>query len=94
MNTATSADFEALFDELKQLRADLAKVAKVTESLVKHAGGEATDFATEAGEQAWKKAKGSFEDVTKQIEERPLGSAAIALGVGVLLGLIVSGRRG
>ena len=83
---STNADLEALAEELRQLRNDLHKVAKTTERLVKDAGEE----AVEMGEDTWRSAK---EKVERKIEERPLGSAAIALGIGVVLGLLVGGRR-
>ena len=82
----TAEDFEALADELKRLRADLDRVAKATETLVRDARADAMD----AGAETWRTAK---EKVEHQIEERPFASAAIALGVGLVLGFLVSGRR-
>ena len=81
----TTADFEALAEELKQLRADLGKVAAATETLVSNAGKNARAY----GQEGWKNAK---ETVERQIEEQPVASAAIALAIGVALGLIVSRR--
>jgi ElaB/YqjD/DUF883 family membrane-anchored ribosome-binding protein len=83
---ATSADLEALNAELKRLRADLDRVARATEKLVKNAGED----AMAAGEEAWSNAR---EKIERRIEERPLGAAAIALGIGMVLGFLFGGRR-
>jgi ElaB/YqjD/DUF883 family membrane-anchored ribosome-binding protein len=82
----TAADLEALTKELNRLRADLDRIAKATEKLVRHAGEEALD----AGSEAWGTAR---ETIERKIEERPIGAAAIAFGVGIVLGLIFGHRR-
>lgn len=81
----TTADLAALTKELERLRNDLSKVAKATESLVRNA----RDDAMEMGGEVWESAK---EKVERRVEEHPLQSAAIALGVGVVLGMLFSRR--
>lgn len=79
------ADLDALNAQLNRLRADLAKVADATEKLVRNAGED----ALESGEEMWESAK---ERVERHIEEQPLKTAAIAMGIGVVLGMLFSRR--
>jgi ElaB/YqjD/DUF883 family membrane-anchored ribosome-binding protein len=86
MAMGIAADLEALTKELGRLRADLDRIAGATETLVRHAGDEAMD----AGREGFDNAR---ENIERRIEERPLSAAVIALGAGIVLGLIFAGRR-
>jgi ElaB/YqjD/DUF883 family membrane-anchored ribosome-binding protein len=83
---STASDLAALTKELNRLRADLDRVARATETLVRDAGEEALD----AGREAWGSAR---ENIERKIEERPLGAAAVAIGIGIVLGMLFGGRR-
>lgn len=83
---STNADLAALTEQLAKLRTDLDKVSKAAETLLRSAGAD----AVETGSAAWASAKETLE---RKIEERPIGAAAIALGIGVILGLLFGGRR-
>jgi ElaB/YqjD/DUF883 family membrane-anchored ribosome-binding protein len=72
--------------ELNRLRTDLDRIAKATETLVRNAGDEAFDV----GREAFNSARDNLE---RKIEERPLSAAAIALGAGIVLGLLFGTRR-
>jgi ElaB/YqjD/DUF883 family membrane-anchored ribosome-binding protein len=91
--STTEQDVQALADELKQLRAEFAKIAKLLEQTARHAGDEATQAARDAGERAWTEVKSRADHLTQRIEEKPVASTAMAFGIGVLIGLIFSGRR-
>lgn len=82
----TAADLETLTKELNRLRTDLDRIAKAAETLIRDAGDE----AVEAGQNAWTSAR---DKVERQVEERPLGVAAIAFGIGIVLGIFFGGRR-
>ncbi|MBI3675146.1 MAG: hypothetical protein HY243_00830 [Proteobacteria bacterium] len=93
MSTASEKDFEALAAELKQLRADFAKLGELLESSARHAGSEALNKAKETGEKAWNETRQKSEDLLHLIEKRPLTSAASAFGIGLLLGMLMRGHR-
>jgi len=91
--TETKADIQTLQAEIKQLRADFAGITETLRDVVRHGSGEAATRAREAGERVWQTAKDDFHYVTHGIEEKPVASAAIAFGVGIVLGMLFSGRR-
>jgi ElaB/YqjD/DUF883 family membrane-anchored ribosome-binding protein len=93
MTSETNKDTEALVAELKQLRADFAKLGELLQTTARHAGEDAMQRARESGEKAWADARSGAEDVIEKIEENPVSAAGIAFGVGMLLGLIFGSRR-
>jgi ElaB/YqjD/DUF883 family membrane-anchored ribosome-binding protein len=93
MTSETNKDTEALIAELKQLRADFAKLGELLQTTARHAGEDAMQRARESGEKAWADARSGAEDVIEKIEENPVSAAGIAFGVGMLLGLIFGSRR-
>jgi len=93
MATDTTKDTEALVAELKQLRADFAKLGELLQATARHAGEDALQKARASGEKAWNDARSGAEDVIQKIEQNPVSSAGIAFGVGILLGLMFGGRR-
>jgi ElaB/YqjD/DUF883 family membrane-anchored ribosome-binding protein len=86
---ATDKDFEALAAELKQLRADFARLGEVLESTARNAGNDAWKQARETGEKAWSETRQRSEDLVHMIEARPIASAAWAFGIGALLGILL-----
>ena len=92
MNKQSNIEFEVLKDDLDKLRGQFAELTDLLRASARHAGDEAANQARRAGEHAWNKARGKAEDVISQIEEKPVTSAAIAFGIGLLLGIIF-GRR-
>jgi len=93
MTADTNKDTDALIAELKQLRADFAKLGDLLQQTARHAGEDALERARATGEKAWADARSNAEDVIQRIEENPVSSAGIAFGIGILLGLIFGGRR-
>jgi ElaB/YqjD/DUF883 family membrane-anchored ribosome-binding protein len=93
MASETTNDVEALAAELKQLRADFAKLGELLQTTARHASEDALNRAKAGGERAWSEAKTNAEDVLQQIENNPLTATGIAFGVGLLLGLLFGGRR-
>lgn len=92
--TSTEADIKALQAEIQELRADLAGLTATLRDLVRHGGAEAVAKARESGEKLWDEAKKQASGLTREIEEKPVTAAVTAFSVGVLLGMIFSGRRG
>ncbi len=92
MTTETNKDTDALIAELRQLRADFAKLGELLQATARQAGEDAMQRAKAQGEKAWNDAKTGAEDVIGKIEKNPLSAAGIAFGVGMLFGLLF-GRR-
>jgi ElaB/YqjD/DUF883 family membrane-anchored ribosome-binding protein len=91
--TATESDVRVLSDELKQLREEFTRIARLLESAARNAGTEAAQAARATGERAWSEVRKGADELQSRIESRPVTSAATAFGVGVILGLLFAGRR-
>ena len=91
--SATESDVQALSEELKQLRAEFARLGQLLESVARNAGSEAAQAARATGEKAWNEVRKRGDDLSGQIEARPVTAAATAFGIGVFLGLLFGGRR-
>jgi ElaB/YqjD/DUF883 family membrane-anchored ribosome-binding protein len=92
MSQATDADIQALIAELKVLRADFAKITELVKETARHGSEEAAERIRETAERGWSEARTRAEGLMEEMEERPVQSALVIFGVGVLLGLLV-GRR-
>lgn len=93
MSTGPDADVQALQAEMAQLRADFAKV---TETLKQIAAARSAAFLGDA--------KGTADRLTAEmqrhartvgdtVEERPYTAALASFGIGLILGMLFSGRR-
>jgi ElaB/YqjD/DUF883 family membrane-anchored ribosome-binding protein len=91
--SATESDVRALSDELKQLREEFTRIARLLESAAKNAGNEAAQAARATGERAWSEVRRGADELQSRIEARPVTSAATAFGIGIVLGLLFGGRR-
>ncbi len=93
MATKIEADAQTLSDEVQQLRADFARLGDTVRGLVDHTTHEVRQSANAAADAAWSKAKSTASTVANEIDEKPLASALVALGVGFVLGALLFGRR-
>lgn len=93
MSTATENDMTALAAEIKQLRSDFVKIAEILQTTVRDAGSDAMQQARARGEEAWNQAKAKSDDIVQLIENRPVASTAAAFGIGMLLGMLMHGRK-
>ena len=92
MNAIVDKDFDALTRELGQLRAQVAKLADrlgdTTETTQ-----DVAQAARRAGRRAWTTAEDEAELLLQRVEDNPVTSAAVVLGVlGLLLGLVFARR--
>lgn len=94
MNDKPDPDLEALTTEIKQLREDFTRTAKVLEELVRHRGNAAAAEATRRAEKAWDDVGRTAESAAQTLEQNPLASLGGAFGLGLMLGMLFSGRRG
>lgn len=93
MSTATEHDVTALAAEMKQLRGDFVKIAELLQTTLRDAGSDAMQQARAKGEQAWNEARAKTDDIVNLIETRPVASTAAAFGIGMLLGMLMHGRK-
>ena len=92
MNDSTEADIQALMAEMKVLRADFTKIGEILKDAARHGGAEAADRIREAADRGWSQAREHAKGLIDEIEERPVQSAMVIFGIGIILGLLV-GRR-
>jgi ElaB/YqjD/DUF883 family membrane-anchored ribosome-binding protein len=92
MSEATEADIEALINEMKNLRADFARIGDILKDTARHGAEDAKETVRETAEHGWYEAKSKAQGLVDEIEQRPVQSALAIFGVGILLGLLF-GRR-
>ena len=93
MSTSTEADIEALQAEIQKLRADFASLSETLRDVLRHGSAETLAKARQSGEKIWSEAARHAHGLTEEIEEKPVTAAAIAFGVGIVLGMLFSGHR-
>ncbi|HEY6335346.1 MAG TPA: hypothetical protein VI113_05615 [Alphaproteobacteria bacterium] len=93
MTEKTETDFEKLRGELAQLRADLGKIADTMQGLVRHGKTEVFGKAQQSAERIQDEVKKRAESLVHEIEERPVGAAVAAFSIGLILGMLLGGRR-
>jgi ElaB/YqjD/DUF883 family membrane-anchored ribosome-binding protein len=89
----TSTDVAALQTEIKQLRADFAKIAGTLRDFAGNSVVEAEQQVQASTEKVWTEVKRQAGSVGREIEDRPVAAALTAFGAGILLGLLLNGRR-
>ncbi len=94
MADQTNKDIAALQTEIKQLRDDIAKIAGTMRDIASNSVAEAGQQVQASTETFWTEVKRQAGSVGREIEDRPVAAALTAFGAGVLLGLLLNGRRG
>ena len=82
-----------LSEEMNGLKAEFAKIADTIGDFIGQHGKDAAARLQGSAEEGWNEAKKRIDTVNAKIHEEPVTAAAIALGVGILLGLIFGRRR-
>ena len=90
MATDTAHDLQA---ELRQLRADIAKISETVADLARQGASGAADRAKASLDAAVSHAKSHVNDLAETIQEKPLSSAVTAFGIGVILGMLFAARH-
>jgi ElaB/YqjD/DUF883 family membrane-anchored ribosome-binding protein len=86
-------DVEALRDEITALRKDLGAVVHTIKDMGAERGTAAYERMQQAAERARAQGHKAADSVADSVEQRPFTSLASAFGIGLLLGLLFSGRR-
>ena len=84
---------DKLFEEIKKLRGEVSRMSDSVVDRARQQTAEAAARVRHAAEDGWADAKGAAADVAGRIEDQPLAATAIAFGVGILLGLLLTARR-
>ncbi|HLY57290.1 MAG TPA: hypothetical protein VKS60_17130 [Stellaceae bacterium] len=91
MATDTANDLQA---ELRQLRADIAKISETVGGLARQGASDAAGKAKASLDAAVDHARSHVNDIAETIQEKPLSSAVTAFGIGVIFGMLFAARRG
>jgi ElaB/YqjD/DUF883 family membrane-anchored ribosome-binding protein len=94
MAASTESDITTLQADIQQLRTDLAKMATTIRDVAGTGIAKAGDKAQASAEKVWIEVKRQAQQVGQEIEERPFASALVAFSTGLVLGLLLSARRG
>ena len=90
---AGELSIEKLIEEIKNLRGDFSRVSETLVGRAREQTAEAAARVRHAAEDTWSEARGAAAGVAGRIEDQPLAATAIAFGIGMLLGLLLTGRR-
>ena len=94
MATSVQPDVSTLQADIQQLRADLAKMTSDMRDIASNGVARAGGRAQESAEKMWGEVKRQAQQVGQEIEEKPFASALAAFASGVVLGMLVTARRG
>jgi tryptophan synthase alpha subunit len=93
MANETDTDIAVLQTDIKQLRADFAKIAGTMRDIASNGVAGAGEQVQASAQKAWSDVKRQAHNVGREIEERPIAAALGAFATGVILGLFLTGRR-
>lgn len=90
MSTATDKDLKELKAEYASLKSDLADMSDTLSSLARDGVSEGREKVRGAARQSRKQAREAWSAVEDEFEDRPVTSLAVALGIGFILGKVLS----
>lgn len=89
MATATEKELQELKDEFSALKSELSEIGNTVSQLAKAVTDEGRDRIRAAADQSRKQARETWGAMEKEVEERPMTSIAVALGIGFILGKLL-----
>jgi hypothetical protein len=93
MADQAKTEIAALQTEIKQLRADFAKLTDTMSDIASN-GVAGAGQAQASAEKVWSEVQRQAGSLGREIEERPIAAALTAFGAGLFLGRLLSARRG
>jgi hypothetical protein len=91
--TTTESEIEHLRSDIQKLRTDIEHLGTTLGRVVRAGTRDAGERVSDATEDFRADLHRTTERVTSKIEENPLVAAVAALGLGMLLGRLCTGRR-
>lgn len=89
MASATDKELQELRDEFAALKSELSGIGKTVSQLARAATDEGRDRVRAAAEHSREQARQTWGAFEKEVEERPMTSIAVALGIGFILGKLL-----
>lgn len=89
MATATDKELKELKEEFSALKSELSKISKTVSHLAKSATDEGRSRIRATADQSREQVRETWGAFEKEVEERPMTSIALALGVGFILGKVL-----
>lgn len=89
MAANTEKELQELRDEFKQLKDELSGIGSTVRQLAHSASDEGRDRLRSAADQTRQQARETWSSFEQEIEERPMTSIAVALGIGFILGKLL-----
>ena len=89
MATNTDTELQELRKELDGLKSDMADIAETIGKIARSSAEHGRERIRGAADYSRQQAKEALGTVEKEIEERPLTSLAVALGMGFILGKLI-----
>ncbi|MEE4303254.1 DUF883 family protein [Wenzhouxiangella sediminis] len=89
MATGTDKELQELREEFNQLKDELSGIGKTVRQLAHTATDEGRDRLRSAAEHSRQQARETWSAFEHEVEERPMTSIAVALGIGFILGKLL-----
>ncbi len=86
MAASTDKELQELRDEFKQLKEELSGIGQTVRQLAHSATDEGRERLRSAADQTRQQARETWHAFEHEIEQRPMTSIAVALGIGFILG--------
>lgn len=89
MTTNTDREFKELRKELDGLKSDMGDIAETLGKIARGSAEHGRERIKGAADYSRQQAREALGTVEKEVEERPLTSLAVALGIGFVLGRFI-----
>jgi ElaB/YqjD/DUF883 family membrane-anchored ribosome-binding protein len=90
---ANQEDVKKLTDDVSELKAGFTRIAETLADLVRLRGQEAASRIQNTAQGTWTEAKETLDGVKQKIHDEPVTAAAVAFGIGLVLGILLFGAR-